>query len=193
MPARLKKAQSIGAIPINFRNEDPLARILKDYPRGVNCSCDCVGFECVDDSLKPSEAVVINNCIAVTRPGGAISLTGVYLPSGGPTEGAPNATAKSSTVPFPVGDFWLKGLSASSGLAPIARLQPRLRDLIISGKAKPSFIVSSEIGIEKALDGYKRFSAHEETKVVIRMGEVENSPVANGSGEKVKRKRKASI
>ena len=44
-----------------------------------------------------------------------------------------------------------------------------LRDLIISGKAKPSFVVSHEIGIEEAEVAYEKFDKRVEgyTKVLI--------------------------
>ena len=54
------------------------------------------------------------------------------------------------------------------GVTGLAPLYPRLRDLIISGRAKLNFAVSTEIGIEDAADDFKRFSAHEETKAVVR-------------------------
>lgn len=44
-----------------------------------------------------------------------------------------------------------------------------LRDLIISGKAKPSFVVSNEIGIDEAVDAYDKFDRRVDgyTKVLI--------------------------
>lgn len=48
VPARLAKPKSIDAIPTDFSASDPVAQILKLEPNGVDRSCDCVGFECVD-------------------------------------------------------------------------------------------------------------------------------------------------
>jgi threonine dehydrogenase-like Zn-dependent dehydrogenase len=48
-------------------------------------------------------------------------------------------------------------------IAEIRRYHASLIDLIERGRAKPSFIVSSEIGIEDASDGYRRFFEHKET------------------------------
>jgi threonine dehydrogenase-like Zn-dependent dehydrogenase len=44
-----------------------------------------------------------------------------------------------------------------------------LRDLIIAGKAKPSFVVSHEIGIDEAEIAYEKFDKRIEnhTKVLI--------------------------
>jgi threonine dehydrogenase-like Zn-dependent dehydrogenase len=79
VPKRLAKAKSIGAIPINFKDGDPVAQILKFEPNGVDRSCDCVGFECIDASGKNVENIVITQAIEVTRPYGGIGLIGVYI------------------------------------------------------------------------------------------------------------------
>ncbi len=44
-----------------------------------------------------------------------------------------------------------------------------LRDLIISGRAKPSFIVSHELGLDEAPDAYQNFDARLDgwTKVLL--------------------------
>ena len=44
-----------------------------------------------------------------------------------------------------------------------------LRDLIISGKAKPSFVVSHEIGMDEAVEAYDKFDRRVDgyTKVLI--------------------------
>jgi len=60
VPQRLAKAKSIGAIPIDFTNGDPVAQILKLEPDGVDRSCDCVGYECVN-----AEGVNIGNTVIV--------------------------------------------------------------------------------------------------------------------------------
>jgi glutathione-independent formaldehyde dehydrogenase len=44
-----------------------------------------------------------------------------------------------------------------------------LRDLIVNGKAKPSFIVSDHIKIDQAPEAYKEFDQRDElTKAVIK-------------------------
>jgi len=78
VPTRLAKAKSIGAIPINFSKEDPVATIMKLEPNGVDRSCDCVGFECVNAEGENVESTVITWAADVTRAGGGIGLIGVY-------------------------------------------------------------------------------------------------------------------
>lgn len=78
VPARLAKAKSIGAIPIDFSKEDPVTTIMKLEPNGVDRSCDCVGFECVNYKGENVESTVITWAANVTRVGGGIGLIGVY-------------------------------------------------------------------------------------------------------------------
>jgi threonine dehydrogenase-like Zn-dependent dehydrogenase len=80
VPQRLAKAKSIGAIPIDFSKSDPIAQILKLEPQGVNRSCDCVGFECVNAEGENVGNLVYSQAITVTRVGGGIGLIGGYLP-----------------------------------------------------------------------------------------------------------------
>jgi hypothetical protein len=54
------------------------------------------------------------------------------------------------------------------GIAEVRRYHASPIDLIERGQTKPSFIVSSEIGIEDASDRYRRFFQHKETKVVLQ-------------------------
>ncbi|KAH8819315.1 putative S-glutathione dehydrogenase [Xylogone sp. PMI_703] len=78
VPLRLEKAKSIGAIPINFKEVDPVKEIMKLEPNGVDRAVDCVGFECVDAQGKNDESIVITQAIQVTRTGGGIGLVGVW-------------------------------------------------------------------------------------------------------------------
>jgi len=103
VPQRLAKAKSIGAIPIDFTDGDPVAQILRLEPDGVDRSCDCVGYECVNaEGVNIGNTVIVQavsahsigsgvliplynanyNClqINVTRSGGGIGLIGVYSP-----------------------------------------------------------------------------------------------------------------
>jgi glutathione-independent formaldehyde dehydrogenase len=53
---------------------------------------------------------------------------------------------------------------------PVKRYNRELRDLIIAGKARPSFIVSHELGLEEAPNGYENFDKRADgwTKVLLR-------------------------
>ena len=57
-----------------------------------------------------------------------------------------------------------------TGQAPVMRYNRQLRDLIVAGRARPSFIVSHELGLDEAPDAYAKFDAREDgwTKVLLR-------------------------
>jgi threonine dehydrogenase-like Zn-dependent dehydrogenase len=48
--------------------------------------------------------------------------------------------------------------------------KPTYRDLVAAGKAKPSEIISHQLPLEKAAEGYAHFDARDEgwTKVVLK-------------------------
>ncbi|KAL1847442.1 hypothetical protein Plec18167_005167 [Paecilomyces lecythidis] len=169
VPSRLKIAQSIGAIPISLNGSSggPAAQILQHEPNGVTRSVDCVGYEAVNSNLERQENTIILDMVNVTSQRGGLGIVGIFAASG-VTEGTPLGNTTSSLVPFPMADFFTKGLTLRAGPVDPKIVAPYLEELISSGKARPDFIVSSEIGIEDAPEYYARFDQHLETKVVIR-------------------------
>ncbi|KAJ0302178.1 hypothetical protein COL5a_010015 [Colletotrichum fioriniae] len=166
--SRLEQAESLGAIPIDFSQQDPVEAILNREPGGVTRSLDCVGFESVDATGDPHNGIVLENMVAVTAVYGGMGIGGVYNGGGNSTEGAPNAGTLPAEIPIPMASLWRKGLSIGTGIVlPLLRAPPLL-DLIASGVAKPSFVVTAEIDIEDAPEYYRRYSDHLENKVVIR-------------------------
>ena len=81
--------------------------------------------------------------------------------------------AKKGIFPFPVADFFDKALTIGSGQAPIKRYNEYLRDLIVTGRAKPRRVVSHHISIEDAPSAYDKFDQRIDgyTKVLIRFGQ----------------------
>lgn len=150
--ARLDLAESIGAIPINYEDTDPVAQIMALEPDGVRRSVDAVGFEARNAAGEVQSTVVLDNAVAVTGSYGGIGMLGVY----------------GSNQTFPVGDFWGKALTMGSGIVLPLQFADELVQLVSSGKASPHFVVSASIGIEEAPEYYSRFDRHEESKVVIR-------------------------
>ncbi len=59
-----------------------------------------------------------------------------------------------------------------TGQAPVKRYNRQLRDLIMAGRATPGFLVSHEVGLDAAADGYERFDSREDgwTKALIKPG-----------------------
>ncbi|KAK2759521.1 hypothetical protein FQN54_003000 [Arachnomyces sp. PD_36] len=171
VPSRLKKAASIGAIPIDFTESDPVKQILAHEPRGVRRSCDCVGFESLNSRLDREPGIVFRNCIEVTEPTGGIGLIGEYPPlTDGPTPGAPLSTGKEGVFPVPIGTLWNKSIDVGDGVVEMKVLQPILRDLIESGRAKPSFVIDTVAhSLHEVPDLYAKFEKRQIQKPVIQL------------------------
>ena len=63
-----------------------------------------------------------------------------------------------------------KGQQMGTGQCPVKRYNRQLRDPIIHGEARPSFLVSHELSLDEAADGYRHFDDRDEgwTKVLPR-------------------------
>lgn len=127
---------------------------------------DCVGFEAVNRNLEHQENIVLQNAVAVLASGGGIGNVGIYN-SQRNSSGAPLGADYPPTFDFSAPEFFSKGLSWRAGPVNVSEVAPELVQLIASGKARPGFIVSNEIGIEQAPEYYNRFDQHEEVKVLI--------------------------
>jgi glutathione-independent formaldehyde dehydrogenase len=68
-----------------------------------------------------------------------------------------------------VGKLFEKGLRMGTGQTNVKRYILHLRDLIIEGRAKPSFVVSHELPLERAPEAYEKFDKRVEgyTKVIL--------------------------
>ena len=98
VPARLDKAQQIGAIPINFTGGQPgradpgpaqaqprvqdSLRPGEEKMKGVMCGIDAVGYQAHDegnpDIEKPTQ--ILDDLIGLVNPTGAIGIIGVFMP-----------------------------------------------------------------------------------------------------------------
>ncbi|EOD48286.1 putative alcohol dehydrogenase protein [Neofusicoccum parvum UCRNP2] len=88
--SRLDMAASIGAVPINFRESDPVQQILAHEPNGVRRSVDCVGYESLNADLEIDRSIVVRNMVAVTGFQGGMGQVGAWF-AGDNTTGAPLA------------------------------------------------------------------------------------------------------
>ncbi|RYP83252.1 hypothetical protein DL769_001448 [Monosporascus sp. CRB-8-3] len=167
VPERLRLAESLGTVPINFREADPVEQILAREPNGVARSVDAVGYEQFDRNLTVAPATIIHNMLAVTSPGGGMGTVGVYNPNSGNTDSAPRGGTVQAHVNFSVSDFFFRELKWGAGPSKPIDLAPELAHLVGSGRARPGFLVSDVISIEEAPEAYARFERRETTKVVI--------------------------
>ncbi|KAK3291591.1 chaperonin 10-like protein [Chaetomium fimeti] len=177
---RLDKAASIGAIPIDFSSEAGTAseQILRREPLGVERSVECVGQECLNHDLKPEQNYVIQETIRVTKYNGGIGILGLYIALG-KSEGTPRGELMDKELSISIPAMFRKNLSIGSGPVNVSlyEVMPRVFELVKSGRAKLSWIVTSQVGIEDAPKAYDRFDKKLEIKVVIRFPWVREQPV----------------
>lgn len=188
-PERLEKVKSIGATPVDFTKGDAVEQI-KDLRKknsrqmralrpeeqkmgGVMCGIDAVGYQALSDNdpsrEEPTE--IVRQLAQVVNPTGHVGLIGVYFSE---DPGGADKNAKKGRYVFPLGEFWDKGIGIEMGQAPVKRYNAYLRDMIINGRAKPSFIVSHRLPLSKAPEAYAHFvhrgvgKGKDYTKVVLK-------------------------
>jgi threonine dehydrogenase-like Zn-dependent dehydrogenase len=68
------------------------------------------------------------------------------------------------------GKLFEKGQKLGTGQCNVKEYNRELRDLIIEGRADPSWVVSHEVDLEQAPEMYERFDNREEgvTKVLLK-------------------------
>src|SRR6195952_5630258 len=169
-PDRLKLAESIGAIAIDYAKEDPVQRVMDlTHGIGADVGCECVGYQCHDPAPKRKERpnLTMNNLVSSVKFTGGIGVVGVFVPE---DPGAQDELAKKGKIAFDWGKCWFKGQHIATGQCNVKAYNRQLRDLIAAGRAKPSFIVSHELPLSEAPNAYQHFDARDDgwTKVVLK-------------------------
>jgi glutathione-independent formaldehyde dehydrogenase len=165
---RLQKAEQIGAVPINFTEDDPVTQI-KDQTggEGTDKGIDAVGYQAqAHTETREEPATVLNSLVDTVRATGMLGVPGLYVPA---DPGAPDDAAKHGMLLVSVGRFFEKGLRMGTGQCNVKRYNRQLRDLIIEGRAQPGFVVSHELPLDQAPMAYEKFDRRVEgyTKVVL--------------------------
>jgi threonine dehydrogenase-like Zn-dependent dehydrogenase len=167
-PDRLRLAEQAGAVPIDDSKGDPVERVLAlTKGLGADKGCECVGWQAHDPGGTETPNETMNRLVKSVRATGRIGVVGVFVPQ---DPKSPDALMKRGQIAFDMGTFFEKGLSMASGQANVKRYNRELRDLIHAGRAKPSFIVSHRLPLEKAPEAYEHFDARENgwTKVILK-------------------------
>jgi glutathione-independent formaldehyde dehydrogenase len=168
VPERLQKAQQIGAIPINFDEGNPVDQIRSQTNgEGADKGIDAVGYQAVKPKENREEpAVVLNSLIETVRATGALGIPGLYVPA---DPGAPDDAAKQGMLLVRIGKAFEKGLRFGTGQTNVKRYNRYLMELIIAGRAAPSFVVSHELPLDAAPQAYEKFDKRVEgyTKVIL--------------------------
>lgn len=164
---RLKLADSIGAVPIDFSSGDPVAQILdKTDGLGTDRGVEAVGWQAHDPAGEEHPEMTLDTLANIVRTTGGIGVVGVFVPQ----DPGLDPPQKADRVPWQFGTFFTKGQSMGTGQAPVKRYNRYLRDLIITGRARPSFIVSHEVGLDQAPQAYDHFDRRIDgyTKVLLK-------------------------
>ncbi|SOE80595.1 Threonine dehydrogenase [Caballeronia arationis] len=164
---RLALAERLGAIPIDDSDGSSADQVMElTGGEGADRGCECVGYHC---SCKGHEVpnATMNNLIKAVRPTGGIGVVGVFVAEDPKAE---DTLAKKGQLALNFGQLWMKGQHIASGQANVKAYNRKLCDLIAAGKAKPSEIISHQLPLEKAAEGYAHFDARDEgwTKVVLK-------------------------
>jgi len=164
---RLALAEQIGATGIDFSQGSPVDQILdRTGGLGVDRGVEAVGFQAHDHAGEEHPELTLDNLVNVVRTTGGIGVVGVYVPQ----DPGVDPPEKADRVGWQYGTFFTKGQSMGTGQAPVKRYNRQLRDLIVAGRATPSWIVSHEIPLEQAPDAYDKFDQRVDgyTKVLLK-------------------------
>ena len=169
-PERLAMARGIGAISVDYSDEDvSVLTALKDLTGGIgpDACIDAVGMEAHSadlqgfyDKVKTAFMLetdrpgVLRQAIIGLRKGGTLSIPGVY---GGLLD----------KVPF--GAAFGKGISMKMGQTHMHKYMKPLLDRVEKGQIDPSRIISHRITLDQAPEMYKIWRDKKEnvTKIVI--------------------------
>jgi threonine dehydrogenase-like Zn-dependent dehydrogenase len=165
---RLALAEKLGAIPIDQTDDSCVEQVLSHTNgKGADCGCECVGYQCHDHHGHEVPNMTLNHLVKSVRPTGGLGVVGVFMPE---DPGAADELAKKGQVAFDFGEFFTKGQRMGTGQANVKAYNRYLAKLIEEGKANPSFIVSHELALDKAAEGYANFDARKNgwTKVVLK-------------------------
>jgi threonine dehydrogenase-like Zn-dependent dehydrogenase len=169
-PDRLRLAERLGAIAVDFSDQDVIAQVLHHTDgKGADKGCECVGYQAHDPQGHEQPNITMNNLVASVRATGKIGVVGVFVAE---DPEAKDRLEKKGQIAFDWGQFWTKGLSVGTGQANVKAYNRQLRELIHSGRAKPSLIVSHELPLEDAPEAYQKFNERQAgwTKIILKPG-----------------------
>jgi threonine dehydrogenase-like Zn-dependent dehydrogenase len=161
---RLALAEASGADTLRYDDDDLQKRLLDMTDgKGPDSVIEAVGMEShgaggVVETLQTDLTAMerpyaLQQALMACRPGGTVSLPGVFVGS----------------VSVPMGMFVGKALTMKTGQTHVQRYLEPLLALIEEGKIDPSFIITHRVGLEAGPDAYKTFRDKQDgcIKVVI--------------------------
>jgi threonine dehydrogenase-like Zn-dependent dehydrogenase len=167
---RMELARRLGAEVINFEDGSVHDQILElTKGQGPDAVIDAVGMESLGSETtmqKMASAIqstvsasdrpyALNDAILSCRPGGIVSVPGVYM---------------GSTVPTAMGAFMNKGLTMRTGQTHVHKYMDKLMRLIEERKIDPTVIISHRTAdLEDGPDLYKTFRDKDDGCVKVVM------------------------
>lgn len=132
VPERLAAAERLGAIPLDFRRDEPVEVVLEATSgRGADAVMEVVGARAASETA-----------IAMLRPGGVLSSVGVH------TE---------ETFGFTPVQAYDKNLTFRAGRCPARDYMRRLAPLVSSGELDAEFVFSHRMPLSDGVRGYEIF------------------------------------
>jgi threonine dehydrogenase-like Zn-dependent dehydrogenase len=171
IPERLGMAEAGGAITINFDEESVVERLNElTAGKGPEKCIDCIGMEAhvmpsapdtVLDRAKQMMMMesdrphVLRQMIYVCRPGGVISIPGVY---------------SGLADKIPLGQLMNKGLTIRTGQTHVNRWTDDLLRRIEEGQIDPSFVITHSVSLADGPEMYRVFRDKQDNciKVVLK-------------------------
>jgi threonine dehydrogenase-like Zn-dependent dehydrogenase len=170
---------------VNFREVDDMAVYIKKITdwMGADVCIDAVGCEAdgnfvqsltgVRMKLQAGAATALFWAINCVRPGGHVSIVGVY----GPTFNA-----------VPIGSAMNKGLTLRMNQCSVKRHLPRLIEHVQAGRIKPRELITHRVPLEEVNDAYHMFSAKQDgciktLLIPLGMGSIGEVPLPAGASD----------
>lgn len=184
-PDRLKLAEELGAIPIDFSKGSAVEQVMDlTDGQGADRGCECVGYQCCNQQNEEQPNQTMNDLVQAVKFTGSIGVVGVFIKQ---DPNAKDPLQKKGHMDFDFGNFWMKGQRIATGQCNVKSYNRELCELISTGKANPSFIISHELPLEDAPIGYQHFDERDKgwTKVILKPGK-SKSELKQSAGKKAK-------
>lgn len=158
IPSRLEQARALHAETVDYNTEDPVSTLV-ELTGGIGADrvIDAVGVDAEQPHQgKPGEAPAQAAQWAVesAAKAGTISIIGVYPPT---------------MTEFPIGQAMNKNLTLNMGNCNHRKYIPHLVDLVASGTVSGTSVLTQELNMSDAVQGYQSFDRREPgwTKVAV--------------------------